>query len=268
MSLFTWTNIAKQASYSTDESDSETEEKKLNKRLEETRSKEDRNPKSKKSERNNSDSDSNSRNKKLKPKGSFRVKSRKLFDSDDSDMPVTSDGDEEIGAKKNSSKHKKTPKSKTNSQDLHKNGTGQKSDSFSSDIEEELSNLERISKHGKDIRKNVVAEYPVEMSDSDHSAAEKLVLDSMNKPKKSDRKKKEDVSDFSDDSESDHENSGDDEDDLKAIEKVTKDETECRPKKNPKKEHDKSMCSAQPLLLFVMLVWMVWLLIKLLLCFG
>ena len=257
LSSFTWTNIAKKTSYSTDESDSETEEKKSRKRLEETRSNEDRNLKSNKSERNNSDSDFHSRKKKLKRKDSLRVKSRKLFDSDDSDIPMISDGDEELGARRNSSKHKKAPMPKPNSQDQHKNSKDQKSDSFSSDVEEELSALERISKHGKDVRKNVVVVNPLEMSDSDPSSAEKSVLGSVNKPKKSDCKKKEDISDFSDDSDSDHanENSDDDEDDLKAIQKVTKNEVECRPK-NVEKEHksNESMCSAQSLSLFVNLV--------------
>ena len=128
------------------------------------------------------------------------------------------------------------------------------SDSLSSDLEE-LSALERISKHGKNVRKNVVVVNPVELSDSDRSAMEKSVSGSVNKTKKTYRKKKEDMSDFSDDSESDNVNeNSDDDEDFKAIEKATDDKTEYYPKKNVKKEHDKSKDSMFYLLFYCLLV--------------
>ena len=154
-------------------------------------------------------------------------------------MPI-SGGDEELCAKRNSSKHKRPPKSKTSSQDLHKKRKDEESDSLSSDVEEELSALEKISKHGKDVRKNVVVVNPVEVSDLDPSVVKKSVSGTVNKPKKTDRKEKEELSDFSDDSESGHTNeSSDHDDDFKAIEKVTDDKAEYHPKKNARKESDK-----------------------------
>ena len=88
----------------------------------ESRSKKDYNSRPGKSEKNNSDSDFDTRKKKIKQKDSSRAKSRKVFDSDDSDIPMISDGDEELGTKRNPSKHKKPLNSKNNSQDLHEKG--------------------------------------------------------------------------------------------------------------------------------------------------
>ena len=171
-------------------------------------------------------------------------------------MPMISDGDEELCAKKNSSKRKRPPKSKTSSQDLHKKRKDEESDSLSSDVGEELSALEKISKHGKDIRKNVVVVNPVEVSDLGPSVVENSVSGTVNKPKKTDRKKKEELSDFSDESESGHTNESSDHDDyFKAIEKVTDDKAEYRPKKNARQDLKNSDSMFYITSLFVKLVY-------------